>query len=167
MGIKGRTLVIWIALGLALFAGGLDAQEERGRGKLLVLGFASQYINETQDMLLREMVMRDFIRLGYSVVPVMEIEERIQEKSIDVRDTGRARLKNLCVEFSAEYAIAGQIEARRQRLFVSLSLYQKARDQFYSFIIPMGRKSEFQRYAPSLARGIVGKADVLIQGNLK
>jgi len=160
-------MAVWVSLGLALLSVSLGAQEGRGQGKVLVLGFASQYINETQDMLLRELVMRDFLRRGYTLVPVMEIEDRVQEKSLDVRDAGRARLKSLCGEFSADYAIAGQIEVRRRRLFVSLALYQKARDQFYSFIIPLGRTSEFQHYAPGLARGIAGKADVLIQGNLK
>lgn len=148
-------------------AGELAGQSEARRGKVLVLGFNSQVINEVQDMLLRQAVMRNFRSRGYSPVPVMELEDYIQENSFDVRSVNRAAMKRLCEAFTADYSLSGSIEVRRRRLFVSLFLYQKNGDQYYNFIIPMGRNSEFQHYCPGLARDIVSKADVIIRGNLK
>jgi len=145
----------------------LLSQETAPRGKVLVLGFSSQYINDVQDMLLREAVMRSFRKAGYPVVPVMELEDHIQESGLNVRSVNRASLKNLCRDFRTDYSLAGSIDMRRRKLFVSLSLYQKDGDQYYSFIIPMGRTSDFQNYCPGLARDIVRKADVVIRGNLK
>ncbi|MBP7584510.1 MAG: hypothetical protein KBA61_10775, partial [Spirochaetes bacterium] len=43
---------------VVVHAAPLRSQEAPARGKVLVLGFASQYINDVQDMLLREAVMR-------------------------------------------------------------------------------------------------------------
>ncbi|HPA72168.1 MAG TPA: hypothetical protein PKY31_07865 [Spirochaetota bacterium] len=152
---------------VVVHAAPLRSQEAPARGKVLVLGFASQYINDVQDMLLREAVMRSFRKTGYSVVPVMELEDYIQENGLNVRSVNRASLKSLCREFKTDYSLAGSIDMRRRKLFVSLSLYQKDGDQYYSFIIPMGRTSDFQNYCPGLARDIVRKADVVIRGNLK
>jgi hypothetical protein len=165
-----RRTVAWALLAAALVcvsAGGLPGQETSQRGKVLVLGFNSQVINEVQDMLLRQAVMRNFRARGYSPVPVMEVEDYIQENSFDVRSVNRASMKRLCEAFAADFSLSGSIEVRRRRLFVSLSLYQKNGDQYYSFIIPMGRNSEFQHYCHGLARDIAGKADVIIRGNLK
>lgn len=148
-------------------AGELPGQAPPHRGKVLVLGFHSQYINEVQDMLLRQAVMRDFRGRGYAPVPVMEVEDYIQEKNFNVRNVTRASMKELCEVFAADYSLSGSIEVRRRRLFVSLFLYQKNGDQYYNFIIPMGRNSEFQRYCHGLARDIAHKADVIIRGNLK
>jgi len=166
----GKRVIVSALLAAALVcvnAGELPGQAPPQRGKVLVLGFSSQFINEVQDMLLRQAVMRNFSARGYSPVPVMEVEDYIQENSFDVRSVNRASMKRLCEVFTADYSLSGSIEVRRRRLFVSLSLYQKNGDQYYNFIIPMGRNSEFQHYCPGLARDIVGKADVIIRGNLK
>lgn len=163
-------LIAAAALAVALVAfhsAALRSQEQRGNGKVLVLGFNSPYINDVQDMLLREAVMRNFKGRGYPIITVMEMEDYIQENNLNVRSVSRASMKNLCREFNADYSLSGSIEVRRRRLFVSLSLYQKDGDQYYNFIIPMGRNSDFQHYSPGLAKDIVLKADVLIKGNRK
>lgn len=150
-----------------IFGSALFSQDISSGGTVLVLGFSSEQINETQDMLLRNYVMRAFMKKGYSTVPIMAIEEFVLEKSFNVRRANRNDLKRLCAYFHADYALSGSIETRRKKLFVSVSLYQKDSEQYYSFIIPMGRVSEFQTYCPALARDIASKADTLIKGNKK
>ncbi len=153
------TFIIMILSGGVLFSQGSPSN-----GKFLVLGFNSDRINETQDMLLRNYLMRAFMKKGYSIVPIMAIEEFVLEKSFNVRQAHRNDLKRLCAYFHADYALSGSIEIRRKKLFVSVSLYQKESEQYYSFIIPMGRASEFQTFCPTLAHNIASKADTLIRG---
>jgi hypothetical protein len=150
-----------------IFCGTVLLSGEQSNGKVLVLGFTSKEINETQDMLLRNYVMRAFMNKGYSTVPIMSIEDFVLEKSFNVRQANRTDLKRLCAYFHADFALSGSIETRRRKLFVSVSLFQKEGDQYYTFIIPMGKASEFQHYCPALARDIAAKADTLIKGNKK
>ncbi len=158
----------WLTFIVIIFFGGvLFSQSATLHGKVLILGFNSDQINETQDMLLRNYLMRAFMKKGYSTVPIMALEEFVLEKSFNVRQTTRNDLKRLCAYFHADFALSGSIETRRKKLFVSVSLYQKESEQYYSFIIPMGRASEFQTYCPALARDIAEKADTLIKGNKK
>lgn len=154
-------------VGMILFGSMLFSQDASPNGKVLILGFSSDQINETQDMLLRNYLMRAFMKKGYHTVPIMAIEEFILEKSFNVRQANRNDLKRLCAYFHADYALSGNIENRRKKLFVSVSLYQKESEQYYSFIIPLGRASEFQAFCPALAYDIATKADTLIKGNKK
>lgn len=151
-----------IAVCAIFWAGAFSFADDVPKRNVLVLGFASSLINETQDMLLRNHIMREFLKKGYCTVPIMAVEGYVQEKGFDVRQATRNDLKRLSAYFHADCAISGNIELRRKKLFVSVSLYQKEQEQFYSFIIPMGKASEFQEYCPRLAHEIVMKADILI-----
>ncbi|MCX7679237.1 MAG: hypothetical protein N2316_08445 [Spirochaetes bacterium] len=160
-----RTITVSICIMCAILMGSclLFAQQAQQKGSVLVLGFSSHIVNDAQDMLLRNYIMREFLKKGYGIVPIMAIEGYAQEKSFDVRQATRGDMKRLSAFFHADYAISGSIELRRKKLFVSVSLFQKDSEQFYSFIIPMGKMSEFQEYCPALAREIVIKAEMLIQ----
>ncbi len=111
--------------------------------------------------------MSDFKNRGYAVFPIMKIEDHFRENGLNFSNISRDLLKKLCSGFNSDFALAGGVEVRRRKLFVTLSLYRKDADQYYNFIIPMGKKVEFQKYCVPLSREIVRRADIIIKSGGK
>ena len=97
MKIRLTAVFVIVSAACALFSDGMFAKP---RGRMLVLGFRSSQLNDVQDRLLRETVMRRLYTEGYQIVPVMEIESvfsedrkgRIRKLSRDDVQIGRAHV---------------------------------------------------------------------------
>ncbi len=126
--------------------------------RFLVLGFGSKQLNEIQDRLLRESIMRRLGMKGYRIVPVMEVESLLQgELKGRVRSLTRAEVRGICSDLDAGYACYGSIEpegkmhdasienGRHYRC--SLALYRRNRDAFQEFIVAFtGRENLYDLY---------------------
>lgn len=127
-------MAVSILLAATLSSG---APEER----FLVLGFSAQQLNEVQDRLLREAIMRRLVSRGYRIVPVMEVESILQgDRRGRVRSLTRGEVRGLCQDLNAGYACYGSIEpeggrrdasfTRGRRYRCALEIYRRDRDAF-------------------------------------
>ena len=86
------------------------------KGRFLVLGFSTKQMNDIQDRLLRESLMRRLAVRGFRIVPVMEVESLLQgEHRMRVRGLTRGEVKGLGRELNADYACYGTIESEGKR----------------------------------------------------
>ncbi len=119
------------------------------RERFLVLGFSAYQLNDVQDRLLREALMRRLVSDGYRVVTVMEVESILQgERRGRVRSLTREEVRALCRDFDAGYACYGWIDsaeggkddsfAEGKRYRCSLVTYRRDRDTFeeHSVVFP-------------------------------
>jgi hypothetical protein len=94
---------------MAAWLSGGPLLSKSGEG-ILVLGFDSAVINDIQDRLLRESVMRQLQVAGFPIVPVMEIESIIRnDHKRQIRKLNREEMKGFCDELGAGYACCGSI----------------------------------------------------------
>jgi hypothetical protein len=137
------------------------------KGTVFVIGFSSSLINDVQNRLLRENVLRHFRSRRYSIVPVMEYERVFREKPESyTRTMNRAVLKKYSIHFSADYAVAGSIEQkvpgnRRKKIMPGilytcrLIIYSRAGDSFVVLKFNINGSSNYFRFFERLSEEIV------------
>lgn len=141
------------------------------RERFLVLGFSANQLNDVQDRLLREALMRRLVSGGFRIVPVMEVESILQgERRGRVRSLTREEVRGLCRDLDAGYACYGWIDsaegrkddsfAEGKRYRCSLVMYRRDRDTFeeHSVVFPgHDRLSDlFEEIVKALALRIEG-----------
>jgi hypothetical protein len=103
---KSRLLLCALALLIAL----PTELPSRAMEKILVMGFDSPCMDDLQDRFLRESLMKEFITMGHPVVPVMALEQLLQEEGVrGLRQAGAARMKEYCTRTDAAIAVSGKI----------------------------------------------------------
>ena len=134
----------------------LEAGEARSKERMVVLGFASRQLNDVQDRLLRETVLRELYGRGYRIVPVMEIESLFAEgRGLRIRKLTRAELKSVCADLAAGFACNGTIAPEDgsrvdeiiagKKYVCTLLVYRKDRDAFQNMTVSaVGGKSLYQ-----------------------
>jgi hypothetical protein len=84
--------------------------------RILVLGSARGELSEIEDRIMREEVMRQLVKSGQKIVPVMEIEKEILENALDVRKVSDSEMKGLSEKLNADLIVSGSF-ARTPRSF--------------------------------------------------
>lgn len=140
---------------------------------MLVLGFDSRQLNDVQDRLLRETIMRRFLTKGYLIVQVMEIESLFHDsQKRQIRKLKPDDVRSLCDELQAGFACSGSISPEDGKLddaikadknyICAIMLYRKDRDTFEELKLKIaGEKNLFQFYTV-LANMIVAKIGALL-----
>lgn len=111
--------------------------------RILVLGFAPGMIDDLQDRLLRETLLREFVGRGFPIVPVMQIESLFQDEPAGkIRRLKRNEVRAHCHDTGARFAIAGIIAPRRadrkgtlkkgETYDCTMTLYNRDKDSFLS-----------------------------------
>lgn len=139
----------------------LSKTEER----ILVLGFDSTVINDIQDRLLRESVMRELQVSGFPIVPVMEIEALFHgDRKRQIRKLGREEMKGLCEELHAGYACCGSIvpenaaaEGIRKGMdyICTITLFNSEKKSFSDIKIKLAGEDDLYRFYAALSKWIV------------
>ncbi len=96
------------------------SKENKPAGKVLVLGFSSRYINDFQDRLLRETVMRGLCEKGYRIVPIMELERFFQDYHTGIQNVKNFVMEDLCKQLGASFAVKGYIAAANGKFVYNL-----------------------------------------------
>ncbi len=137
--------------------------------RVLVLGFESAQLNDLQDRLLRETVMRRLHTEGYRVVPVMEIESAFnEERKGRIRMLLRSEIRAVCDEMNAGFALSGAVRPEDgsrggeivpgKNYVCSMVLYRRDGNRFMEFrVAAAGGKTLYEFYdtlAALIARGI-------------
>lgn len=105
--IAGMVLIM-----LFMVASGFSAKKTvNDGGRVLVLGFKSGYLDDVQERIFREMLMRKLSSRGYELVPVMEIESiLLEDTSLAIRNIQSGELPVICAGLKAAYALSGSVE---------------------------------------------------------
>ena len=101
-----RFFNIIIIFFLILFSVNLYADNK----KILVLGFQSEQLNDVQEVLLRNILLRKLHENGYDIVPVMKVESIIiRDRGLKNIHLGKNNLKDYCLEVDSGYSMIGKI----------------------------------------------------------
>lgn len=163
MKIRLTAVFVIVSAACALFSDGMFAKP---RGRMLVLGFRSSQLNDVQDRLLRETVMRRLYTEGYQIVPVMEIESVFSEdRKGRIRKLSRDDVRTICTDLVAGYALFGSISpmdgrqdggiAEGRNYDCRLVLYLKDSDRFTEVKLTLpGGKNLYEFYNALSEQGV-------------
>jgi hypothetical protein len=167
---KHCTIFLILALALPLLAGAPLSPKPRER--VLVLGFESKQLNDVQERLLRETLMRRFLAGGYPIVQVMEIESLFHDgQKRQIRKVNEDEVRGLCKDLRAGLACSGSIvpedgkgdgaiEAEKNYI-CTIRIYRKERDAFEEFALTIAGEKNLYRFFNNMAERIVSKIDSL------
>lgn len=146
--------------------------DSKSKERVIVLGFNSALLNDVQDRLLRETVLREFHTRGFDIVPVMEIESLLLgDQKRQIRRLGRDDIRNICGELKAGFACWGSIvpedgrvdnEIREGKNYICACFwYRKSDDTFREFKITVASGKSLYLFFLSLSKMIVGEVEKL------
>lgn len=162
-------LLLFFTLQSNLFHGQCKQQ-----GKILVCGFESRLINDLQDRLLRETVLREFHKQGYQIISVMNFESIFYNESVKfIRKLSSDELKSYCKEFKTDYAISGKISVKGndQRVkkikqgktyHCEITLYIKEKDKFYKMSLDAKGTTDLYDFYNHLSKKIVSGVSEIV-----
>ncbi len=167
-----KIILISFALFLVIAQGLAFAKPKE---RILVLGFDSRQLNDIQDRLLRETILRELHDRGFSIVPVMEIESLFYGGGIrQIRKLKRSAIKDMCEDLGAGYACYGLIAPesgssdRRimpdQKYICALTIYEKEGNRFYELKFAVAGKESLEQYFKQIAQAVVDNFDKLPGG---
>ncbi len=158
---KMMIIAMSAVLALGFFAGSILSVNGGTAGKkILVLGFRSSAINDVQDRLLRESVMRELLKRKYAIVPVMELENVITEDGINLRKISPERARKLAQRFEADYALMGSISLRARRYHTTLRILGPLLKKNLPCEIISEQGLSFPEYMDALSREIADRIDL-------
>ena len=164
-GLSATIVIACILIGAAAFM--------KPRGRVLVLGFESSQLNDIQDRLFRETVMRRLHTEGFPVVPVMEIESVFNEdRKGRIRKLARGEIKGICEELAAGYALFGSIapeDGKRDEGIMAgrnyvcrLVLYRGDKNRFDELKVTAAGRETLYEFYNALSALIVGEIGKLL-----
>jgi hypothetical protein len=132
-------------------------------GIILVLGFKSVHLDDLQDRLLREAILRGLIERGYRIVPVMEIERYFKSRLKSIRRIDISKLRELCDEFEAACAVTGSMVRKKRSYVFSIVIYERAMENISRSAISISEKEMFMNYCAPLSGEIVDKIEEVVK----
>ncbi|HPC40025.1 MAG TPA: hypothetical protein PLD91_03810 [Spirochaetota bacterium] len=140
---------------------------------ILVLGFDTKLLNDIQDRLLREAVMKELSLSGYRIVPVMEVESIFHDgRERQVRKLKREEMKSLCEEMKAGYACCGAIvpetamadeEIRSGVNYLcTITLYIRGKNRFETVTTRAAGEDNLFRFYGALSKKIMAEMKKLL-----
>ncbi len=158
-------MLIFILLGQSLLSKPAET--------ILVLGFDTRLLNDIQERLLRESVMRQFHVSGYRIVPVMEIESIFHDgRERQIRKLKKDDIKSLCDEMRAGYACIGAMapeivtvdEQIRSGInyICTMTFFIRKKNRFEDITIRVAGEDNLYRFYNALSKKIVTEIKKLL-----
>jgi hypothetical protein len=134
----------------------------QAKEKILVIGVTSKEVSEIDGRLLREETMRCFHNSGFVIVPVMDLEREMRERSTIIQLVSDKDILALADSFNAQWAIKGNLYGGKDTRRFTLHIYNTVNGKKYSsdLEIPEG---EFPEIIPELASRMFRKTRELIE----
>lgn len=133
--------------------------------KILVIGVISKDISELDGRILREETMRCFHNDGFAVVPVMDIERELRERTTLTQIIPDKDIFPLAASFGAQWTIKGVLSTNGNRSSLFLDIYNTAENRKYSSTIDVP-DGEFPEIIPELSSRIARKTGELIRSKV-
>lgn len=155
---------------LIIFA--LSVPLAKPKERMLVLGFDCRQLNDIQDRLLRETILKEFLDKGFDIVPVMEIESLFYGSGIrQIRRLKSAVIKGICDDLGAGYACYGTITPENgardgmimpgKNYICAVTYYQKEGNRFHELKLTVQGKESLLEYFRAVAAQVVVGFDKL------
>ena len=168
---SGRILMVMLISSIFILAP--YAIHAISKERILVLGFESKQLNDIQDRLLRETILREFYDRGYAIVPVMEIETLFYGSPLrQIRKLSRDAVRSLCDDLNAGYACYGSIAPEdgsrdigiwpEKNYICTVTLYRKGEKRFQEFKLTLPGQDSLYRYFKSVAEAVVESIDKIL-----
>ena len=157
--------IFTITLSFVFLLSPLLHSQAEPKKKFLVLGFQSKLINDLQDRLIREELMRELVKSGYNIVPVMELESAAYDENAplkDFRNIKEPAAVSLANRFNAKYVLFGKIYTKNKSVnsisagkkfncslrfysvekkkFTDISFEIDGSEKFYDFTVAISKK---------------------------
>jgi hypothetical protein len=140
---------------------------------ILVLGFDTKLLNDVQERLLRESVMRQFHVSGYRIVPVMEIESIFHDgRERQVRKLDRVEIQGLCDEMRAGYACCGSMVPETVMVdetiksgvtyICTITFFTREKNKFENVTIRVAGEDNLYQFYGTLSKKIVEEIGKLL-----
>jgi hypothetical protein len=134
----------------------------QGKEKILVIGVNSKEVSEIDGRLLREETMRCFHNSGFVIVPVMDLEREMRERSTIIQLVSDKDILALADSFNAQWAIKGNLSGGKDTKRFTLHIYNTVNGKKYSSDLEMP-EGEFPEIIPELASRMFRKTEELIK----
>lgn len=156
-------IITLTALFLFLLSSLLHSQPA-AKNKFLVLGFQSKQINDLQDRLLREELMRELVKSGNDIVSVMELESAAYDENTPIKNYRYFKETTavfLAKKFSSQYAVFGKISPKgKYTNFIyagktykcSLRLYSVEKKKFIDISIEIDGSEKYYDFAVNFSK---------------
>ena len=132
---------------------------------ILVIGVISKNISEIDGRILREETMRCLHNDGFAVVPVMDIERELRERTTLSQIIPDKDIFPLADSFGAQWTIKGVLSTNGNRSSLLLDIYCTAENRKYSSTINVP-DGEFPEVIPELSSRIAIKTAELIRSKV-
>jgi hypothetical protein len=132
--------------------------------KFLVLGFQSKQMNDLEDRMLREELMRDLVKSGNNIVTVMELESAVYDENAllkNIRYFNEKTAIYLTKKFSAQYTVFGKIFPKAKvinsiaagKIYkCSLRLYSVEKKKFIDISFDFTGEKKFYDFAVNFSK---------------
>lgn len=132
--------------------------------KILVIGIKSKFINDIQNRVIREEVMRKFIKNGFNIVTVMELMSATENQNLNLSTLDRKRVAQLTMNFDADYAIFSELDKYGESKYkLTIHVYKSKSNQFYVKKIFLDYSKEFNKIAPIVSDKLYENSKVIIE----
>lgn len=138
----------------------------------MVLGFDTRLLNDIQDRLLRETIMRELQSAGFPIVPVMEIESLFHEdRKRQMRKLSRDEVKRICEDVRAGIALYGTIAPEEKAVeqiskgkgyICTLVIFNRGKNSFEEIRITVSGEDNLFLFNTALSKRIVAEAGKLL-----
>lgn len=132
-------------------------------GMILVLGLKSVHLDDLQDRLLRESILRGLVERGYRIVPVMEMERYFKSRGNSIRNIDISKIEELCDAFEAAYAVTGSMVRKRRSYVFSVIIYEKAAENVTVSTISISDRERFMDYCIPLSGEIIERIEGVVK----
>ncbi len=162
-----KSKVFTITLSFIFLLSPLLYSQTAAKNKFLVLGFLSKQINDLEDRLLREELMREFVKSGNDIVSVMELESAVYGENAPLKNIRYFNEKTaiyLTEKYNAQYAVFGKIFpmgktanyiTAGQTYKCSLRLYSLEKKIFFDISFDFTGEKKFYDFAVSFSKKCV------------
>ena len=159
--------IFTITLSFIILLSPMIHSQTTAKNKFLVLGFLSKQINDLEDRLLREEIMREFVKSGNDIVSVMELESAVYGENAPLKNIRYFNEKTaiyLTEKFSAQYAVFGKIFPKEktanyimagQTYKCSLRIYSVEKKKFIDISFDFTGEKKFYDFAVNFSKKCV------------
>lgn len=162
---KNRTYLAALAVFLMMAAFHDGPAASKTAERILVLGFDTRLLNDIQDRLLRETIMRELQSAGFSIVPVMEIESLFHEdRKRQIRKLSRDEVRNICGDVRSGIALSGAITSEEKAVeqiikgknyICALIVFHRGTNRFEEIRITVPGEDNLYLFYSALSKRIV------------
>ncbi|MBN1501229.1 MAG: hypothetical protein JW982_13790 [Spirochaetes bacterium] len=114
---------------------------------ILILGIESNEINEIQDRIIREEILRLYLQKNYKIVPIMKLTGFIEENHINLQTLNQTQIPQISHSLEADIAVFCR-NSRKNEL--QIFVYDRNKNKFFKKSIVIDSIEPLNKITPIL-----------------